>query len=87
MSLCHGRLLLSGYVPQYLYERAAIDTSLPLQELKRRSHINAAAHQADNAPDLSQRQGQVTNAPETGIPLRRSAQFFSMIFCAAFRIH
>jgi hypothetical protein len=49
------KVLLSGYVPQYLYERAAIDTSLPLQELKRRSHINAAAQAADNAPDFSQR--------------------------------
>ena len=49
------KVLLSGYVPQYLYERAAIDTSLPLEELKRRSHINAAALAADNAPDFSQR--------------------------------
>jgi hypothetical protein len=49
------KVLLSGYVPQYLYERAAIDTSLPFEELKRRSHINAAAHEADNAPDFSQR--------------------------------
>ena len=49
------KVLLSGYVPQYLYERAAIDTSLPLEELKRRSHINAAAQAADNAPDFSQR--------------------------------
>jgi hypothetical protein len=49
------KILLSGYVPQYLYERAAIDTSLPLEELKRRSHINAAAQAADKAPDFSQR--------------------------------
>jgi hypothetical protein len=49
------KVLLSGYVPQYLYERAAIDTSLPFDELKQRSHINAAAQVADNAPDFSQR--------------------------------
>src|SRR5215813_12273671 len=49
------KILLSGYVPQYLYERAAIDTSLPFEELKRRSHINAAAQAADKAPDFSQR--------------------------------
>src|SRR5499426_1369442 len=49
------KILLSGYVPQYLYERAAIDTSLPLEELKRRSHINAAAQAADKTPDFSQR--------------------------------
>ena len=49
------KILLSGYVPQYLYERAAIDTNLPFAELKRRSHINAAAQGADSAPDFSQR--------------------------------
>jgi hypothetical protein len=49
------KVLLSGYVPQYLYEQSGIDTSLPLEELKRRSHINAAALAADNAPDFSQR--------------------------------
>ena len=49
------KVLLSGYVPQYLYERAAIDTSLPFEVLKQRSHINAAARAADNAPDFSQR--------------------------------
>jgi hypothetical protein len=49
------KILLSGYVPQYLYERAAIDTSLPFAEVKQRSHINAAAQAADNAPDFSQR--------------------------------
>ena len=49
------KVLLSGYIPQYLYERSGIDTSLPLEELKRRSHINAAAQTADDAPDFSQR--------------------------------
>ena len=49
------KVLLSGYVPQYLYERAGIDTSLPFEELKRRSHINAAAQAADQAADFSQR--------------------------------
>ena len=49
------KVLLSGYVPQYLYERAAIDTSLPFDELKQRSHINSAARAADQAADFSQR--------------------------------
>ena len=49
------KVLLSGYVPQYLYERAAINTNLPFDELKQRSHINAAARSADQAPDFSQR--------------------------------
>jgi Domain of unknown function (DUF4105) len=49
------KVLLSGYVPEYLYEHRRIDTSLPFEDLKRRSHINAAAQAADQAPDFSQR--------------------------------
>jgi Domain of unknown function (DUF4105) len=56
------KVLLSGYVPQYLYERYAIDTSLPFEELKRRCHINAAAKASDDAADFSQR-------IRTGLPI------------------
>jgi hypothetical protein len=49
------KILLSGYVPQYLHERQRVDTSLPFDELKQRSLINAAAQAADGAPDFSQR--------------------------------
>jgi hypothetical protein len=59
------KVLLSGYVPAYLYEHRRIDTSLPFEELKRRSHINAAAQAADNAPDFSQR---IRNGPPTPNP-------------------
>src|SRR6266550_2239372 len=49
------KILLSGYTPLYLYEHERIDTSLPFEELKRRSHVNAAAQAADHANDFSQR--------------------------------
>jgi len=49
------KILLSGYTPLYLYEQQRVDTSLPFDELKRRSHINAAAQAADQAADFSQR--------------------------------
>jgi Domain of unknown function (DUF4105) len=49
------KILLSGYVPQYLYERRRIDTSLPFEELRSRSRINSAARAADKATDFSQR--------------------------------
>jgi hypothetical protein len=49
------KILVSGYVPQYLYERGRLDGSLSFEELKRRSHINAAAQAADQASDFSQR--------------------------------
>jgi hypothetical protein len=54
--------LLSGYVPEYLYERGRIDTSLPFPALKRRSRINAAAQTADAAGFLTAHQGRTTNS-------------------------
>ena len=34
------KILLSGYLPEYLYERGRLDTSVPFTELQRRSRIN-----------------------------------------------
>ena len=48
------KILLSGYAPLYAYEQGRLDTSLPFEELKRRSHINTAARAADQADDFSQ---------------------------------
>ncbi|MGN6719119.1 MAG: Lnb N-terminal periplasmic domain-containing protein [Candidatus Binatia bacterium] len=49
------KVLLSGYVPGYLYELGRIDTAKPFPELKRLSHINERAHTADQDPAFSQR--------------------------------
>ncbi len=49
------KVLLSGYAPQYAWERGALDTRLPFEELKARSRINDVAQAADQAPDFSQR--------------------------------
>ncbi len=49
------KILLSGYAPMYAYELGRLDSSLPFDELKRRSHINAAAQAAGGAADFSQR--------------------------------
>ena len=49
------KVLLSGYAPEYAYDRGRLDRSLPFEELKRRSLINAAAQAADKAPDFSRR--------------------------------
>jgi hypothetical protein len=49
------KVLLSGYAPQYAYERGRLDQRMPFEELKRRSHVNEAARAADEAPDFSQR--------------------------------
>ena len=54
------KILISGHVPEYLYENDRLDTKVPLEELMRRGHVNERAHAADKAEDFSQliREGQ-----------------------------
>jgi hypothetical protein len=49
------RHLLNGLIDSYLYHSGRIDTTLPFDELRRRSLINEAAQAADGAADFSQR--------------------------------
>ena len=49
------KVLLSGYAAEYVYQQGRLDTSLPFEELQRRSRINDAARSADVAPDFSRR--------------------------------
>ena len=49
------KIMLSGYAPEYAYDRGRLDRSLPFEELKRRSHINPAAQAADKDLDFSRR--------------------------------
>jgi hypothetical protein len=49
------RHLLNGLIDGYLYDSGRIDSSLPFEELRRRSLINGAAEAADGAPDFSER--------------------------------
>jgi uncharacterized protein DUF4105 len=49
------KVLLSGYVPQYAYELGRLDTSMPFEELRRRSRVNERAQAADRAADFSRR--------------------------------
>jgi Domain of unknown function (DUF4105) len=49
------KVLLSGYAAEYAYQQGRLDTSLPFEELRRRSRINDAARAADAAPDFSRR--------------------------------
>src|SRR6516164_3902056 len=49
------RHLLNGLIDSYLYYSGRIDTTLPFDELRRRSQINEAAQAADDAPDFSER--------------------------------
>lgn len=48
------KILVSGYVPEYLYESGMLDRSLPFAELQRRAHINPKAQATDEGADFSQ---------------------------------
>jgi hypothetical protein len=49
------RHLFNGLVDSYLYHSGRVDTTLPFDELRRRSLINPVAKTAEGAPDFSQR--------------------------------
>jgi len=49
------KILVSGHLPELLYENGRLDASLPFAELQRRSLINERAAAADQAADFSAR--------------------------------
>jgi hypothetical protein len=49
------RHLFNGLIDSYLYHSGRVDTTLPFDELRRRSLINEAAQAADGASDFSER--------------------------------
>src|SRR5262245_53970334 len=49
------KIIVSGHVPEYLYEAGRLDKSLPFEQLRERGHINALAREAGTAEDFSQR--------------------------------
>ncbi|PYO02572.1 MAG: hypothetical protein DMD91_03345 [Candidatus Rokuibacteriota bacterium] len=59
------KIMLSGYVPDYLYELGRIDTTMPFAELERRSLVNTRAHAAGQDPSFSQRIRETLPTPRT----------------------
>ncbi len=51
----NARHYLNGLFDAYLFDQGLLNTSLSFEELRRRSHINAAAEAANDAPDFSTR--------------------------------
>jgi hypothetical protein len=50
------KILVSGYLPQYLYEQGRLETyGLSFDELQRRASVDQRAQQADQAADFSRR--------------------------------
>jgi hypothetical protein len=48
------RIIVNGYIDELGYERGTIDTSLPFDELRRRSNITERSKAAGTSPDFSQ---------------------------------
>ena len=69
------RHLFNGLIDSYLYHSGRVDTTLPFDELRRRSLINEAAQAADDAPDFSQRiRASLPTIPHGSIPPRAAVQ-------------
>jgi hypothetical protein len=49
------RHLANGFIDRYLYSSGRLDTTLPFEELRRRSRITEVAQAADTGPDFSGR--------------------------------
>jgi hypothetical protein len=47
------RLIINGYLPDYAYGRGALDTRLPLTELRALAHVDKRARAAGLVPDFS----------------------------------
>jgi hypothetical protein len=66
------RVIFNQHAIELAYERGGVDTSLPIDEFRARSIINARATQAGNSADFSRliRQGLpgLVNTPETASP-------------------
>ena len=48
------RLIVNGYLPEYAYDRGALDTSVSLSQLRSAAHIAARAHKDGLSPIFSQ---------------------------------
>jgi hypothetical protein len=47
------RLIVNGYLPEYAYDHGALDTSVPLADLRALAHIDERAKVAGLSPDFS----------------------------------
>lgn len=47
------RLIVNGYLPEYAYDRGALDTRLPMSTLRELAHIDDRARKSGLSPDFS----------------------------------
>jgi len=51
----HWSVILNGYADEHAYNRGVLDTTLPFEELRAKSLINAKANEFIDAPDFSKK--------------------------------
>jgi len=61
-------LVLSGYLPRYVYSIGGLDTRYTLEELRTLGHITARARQADRSANFSQQIRRGIPPPEVAAP-------------------
>jgi len=49
------RIIVNGYLDEFMYEQGMVDRNLPLTKLKQRSYVNKKANAAGSATDFSKR--------------------------------
>lgn len=47
------RLIVSGFLPRYLYDRGAVDARRPLEALRERGRIGVRVREAGDSPGFS----------------------------------
>ncbi len=57
------KVLLSGYMPLYAYERGALDTSIPYEALRKASYVNPRARSLGDDPEFSRKLREGLPAP------------------------
>ena len=62
-------ILVNGYLPQYAQEQGSLDTSLPFEELRRRSDVKQTGRAAYASEDFSRRiREDIPAPPQVGEP-------------------
>jgi hypothetical protein len=64
------KVILNGFVDQYLYQEGSLDRRLPLVELRKAGHIDTRAQNGDKDPEFSK-------AIRVGIPELQRARMVS----------
>lgn len=52
---CSWKILVSGFLPEYLYETGRLENRIAFSELQQQALINELANAADHRPDFSVR--------------------------------